>query len=315
VELHGQISSFYHTTICWIIGINMHHVAEYQIKNEHICNYFSVPDPIDMLWKRQFNLRGKFARMDSTRLPRKFLTTWVSHPWCSGGQHYTLQNSYVETLQHILPNIPDNGTIDLWLPLAQNCEQWKTLRTEWIKHRQALMIYQYGPHPLLGDGILDHQFFWNLQDIHCRFSMNDGHVWSIFLCSFCYVMILLLFWGHEPCIRFFLWRSNMPEALICYAGSIEKLKLLGATYLEHPQREPSKKLQMLSWRHLQNSTSLRQMQKSISNENMKSDHLRFFAGEAKKQDLPHVQKFVNESSASSLSWNSVQGRIMYAYIQ
>jgi hypothetical protein len=114
--------------------------------------------------------------MDPTRLPHKFLTAWVSHPRCSGGQHYTLRNSYVETLQHILPNIPDNGTIDSWLPLAQNCEQWKTLGTEWIKHRQALTIYQDGPHPLLGGGILDHQFFWNLQDIHRRFSMNDGHV-------------------------------------------------------------------------------------------------------------------------------------------
>jgi hypothetical protein len=39
------------------------------------------------------------------------------------------------------------------------------------------------------------------------------------------------FWGHEPCIGFFLRRFNTPDALICYAGSIEKLKLLGATYL------------------------------------------------------------------------------------
>jgi hypothetical protein len=46
----------------------------------------------------------------------------------SGGQHYTQWNSYVETLQHILPNIPDNGTIDSWLPLVQNHgEQWKSL--------------------------------------------------------------------------------------------------------------------------------------------------------------------------------------------
>jgi hypothetical protein len=29
----------------------------------------------------------------------------------------------------------------------------------------------------LGDGILDHQFFWYLQDIHRRFSMNNEHVW------------------------------------------------------------------------------------------------------------------------------------------
>jgi hypothetical protein len=34
-----------------------------------------------------------------------------------------------------------------------------TLGTEWIKHGQALTIYQYGPRPHLGDGILDHQIF------------------------------------------------------------------------------------------------------------------------------------------------------------
>jgi hypothetical protein len=51
-----------------------------QIKNEHIHNYFSVPDPIDIIQKCQFNLLGKFARMDPTHLPRKVLTTWVSHP-------------------------------------------------------------------------------------------------------------------------------------------------------------------------------------------------------------------------------------------
>jgi hypothetical protein len=45
-----------------------------------------------------------------------------------------------------------------------------------IKRRQALTIYQYGPHPLLGDGILDHQFLWYLQDIHRQFSMNSEHL-------------------------------------------------------------------------------------------------------------------------------------------
>ncbi len=46
------------------------------------------------------------------------------------------------------------------------------------------MIYEYGPHPLLGDDILDHQFFWHLQDIHRQVSMNDGHMWSINLSMF-----------------------------------------------------------------------------------------------------------------------------------
>ncbi len=62
----------------------------------------------------------------------------------------------------------------------------------------------------------------------------DSHFLLSLRCfnSFYYVMILLLFWGHEPCIGFFfLLRFNTPDALICYPGSIEKLKLLGATYL------------------------------------------------------------------------------------
>jgi hypothetical protein len=218
--------------IDWMITVNQNENVITR-KSQHVStvangDYFSVPDPIDIIWKRQFNLLGKFAHMDPTCLPHKFLTTWVSHPRCSGGQHYTLQNSYVKTLQHILPNIPDNGTIDSWLPLVQNHEQWKTLGTEWIKHWQALTIYQYGPHPLLGDGILDHQFLWYVQDIHHRFSMKVPPPPSMF---FYYVMVLLLFWGHKPCIGFFLWQFNTPDALICYTGSIEKLKLLGATCL------------------------------------------------------------------------------------
>jgi hypothetical protein len=35
--------------------------------------------------------------------------------------------------------------------------------------------------------------------------------------------------GPCPCIGFFLRRFNAADALICYSGSIEKLKLLGAT--------------------------------------------------------------------------------------
>jgi hypothetical protein len=110
-------------------------------------------------------------------------------------QHYTLRNSYVETLQHILPDIPDNGTIDSWLPLVQNREQWKTLGTEWIKYRQALMIYQYGPHPLLGDGILHHQFFWYLQDIHRSPILNERWTHVINLSTFfllCYDLTTIL---------------------------------------------------------------------------------------------------------------------------
>jgi hypothetical protein len=53
----------------------------------------------------------------------------IQDPQCSGGQHYTLGNSYIETLQHILPNIPDNGTIDSWLP-RPCAELWTVENTQ-----------------------------------------------------------------------------------------------------------------------------------------------------------------------------------------
>ncbi len=107
-------------------------------------NYFSVHDPIDIIRKRQFNLVGKYAQMNPAHLPCQFLTAWVSQPpdALAGGQHYTLHNSYVDTLQHVLcPNVPNNGTIESSLPLVQNHEHWKQIETEWLKCQLALMIY------------------------------------------------------------------------------------------------------------------------------------------------------------------------------
>jgi hypothetical protein len=107
-------------------------------------------------------LLGKFARMDPTCLPRKFLTTWVSHHRRhSGGQHYTATAKLICASRHfsIFSQI-----FQTTVPLIHGCplhrtvnSGWKTLRTEWMKRRQALTIYQYDPHPLLGDGIVDHQ--------------------------------------------------------------------------------------------------------------------------------------------------------------
>jgi hypothetical protein len=53
---------------------------------------------------------------------------------------------------------------------TQNREQWKTLGTEWLKRRQALMIYHHGHHPLLGDDILDHKYDWYLRQIHQEYN-------------------------------------------------------------------------------------------------------------------------------------------------
>jgi hypothetical protein len=78
-KLRRRISAFYHTSICRILGINMHHVEEYKIQNEHIRNHFSVPDPLDLIRKRQFNLLGKFAHL----VPPAFLVNSSPHGWAN----------------------------------------------------------------------------------------------------------------------------------------------------------------------------------------------------------------------------------------
>ncbi len=69
-----------------------------------------------------------------------------------------------------------------------------------------------------------------VQDIHRRFSIANGeHVWSIFLPFLCYSLITTL--RSRALHRVLLQQFNAPDALVCYTGSIERLKLLGATYL------------------------------------------------------------------------------------
>ena len=111
--------------------------------------------------------------MHPTKLQCKLLVAWVGHSRWPGGQNYMLRNSYTNTLQTILPNVPDNGAIDSWVPLARNWEHWKQIGTEWLKCQQAIMIYIYGYHPLLGGtGILDHKYQWYLQDVQHRYSIS-----------------------------------------------------------------------------------------------------------------------------------------------
>jgi len=151
--------------------------TEHKIQNEHLWNYFLVPDPLNIIHKCQFNLLDKFACMDPSRLPSKnslLLGLVILDILVDSTTQYgtpTLKCSSI-----ILLDVSNNGSFDSWLPIMQNCEHWKQLGTEqWMKCQQTLTIYHYGYHPILGDGILDHKFLWYLQDIHCRISMTGRH--------------------------------------------------------------------------------------------------------------------------------------------
>jgi len=71
----------------------------------------------------------------------------------------TLRHSYVDSLQHILgDDVPNNGALTAWIDTAQTRESWDTVGRDWIERRQAVTLYTYGHHPLLGHGLSDHKY-------------------------------------------------------------------------------------------------------------------------------------------------------------
>ena len=167
-DLSAKISAFFHRTICRILGITMHHVHEFHIRNEHICNRLSVPDPLDIVHHRQFNQIGKFACLPDHRIPRQFLTSWVARCRQPAGRTcYNLRKTYVHALQHVLDEgVDDSGLLATWLPMAQSQESWEALSHDWIKQRTAYTLYHYGCHPLLEPGVCEDKYIVYFPAIH-----------------------------------------------------------------------------------------------------------------------------------------------------
>ena len=170
-QLRTKVNSFYHKAIRQVLGINMHHAEQFHIRNKHIRNRLLVPDPLDIIRRRQFNQLGKFARLPDDRLPRKLLTAWIMTPRQVGRPRNMLRHSYVEALRHTIgERTPDNGALNSWTHLAQQKTQWENLSLDWIERRTAVTIVAYGDHPLLGNGVREdkfaHHFPSTLEDVN-----------------------------------------------------------------------------------------------------------------------------------------------------
>jgi hypothetical protein len=158
-EHRKRITGFYHKAARRILGINMFHVEEFHIRNEHVRNRLSVPNPLDIIRRRQFNQLGKFARLPEHRAPRQFIAAWVGHSRRSGGQYTTLRDSLVDSLQHVLgDSVTDKGHLNSWMPMTRDRSTWEHLSQEWIEREQARTLFAHSNHPLLGPGILEHKY-------------------------------------------------------------------------------------------------------------------------------------------------------------
>jgi len=70
----------------------------------------------------------------------------------------TLRHSYIDSLQHILGgDVPNNGALTAWINTAQMRESWDTISCDWIERRQAITLYTYGHHLLLGNRLSNHK--------------------------------------------------------------------------------------------------------------------------------------------------------------
>jgi hypothetical protein len=130
----------------------MRHVKEYRIRNEHVPNHLQVPDILATIKRRQFNTLGNFARMPLTRLPRKFVTAWVSKTRRIGRPFNTLRNSYVGALSEIMgPQIlTSGGALKNWHSQVTEKKEWEQLAADWLKKNTQSTARLYGLHPLLG---------------------------------------------------------------------------------------------------------------------------------------------------------------------
>ena len=165
-HLRDRITGFFHKAGRRFLHVNMHHVEQYHIRNEHVRNCLCIPDPLDIIRRRQFNQLGKFARMPDHRLPRRLLTAWIQSSRQIGRPRMTLRDSYVETLQHIIgDDVPNDGALSSWIPLAQSRSNWEDMSQDWIERRTARTMIEHGRHPMLGAGICEHKYAMHFESI------------------------------------------------------------------------------------------------------------------------------------------------------
>ena len=105
-----------------------------QVKEERITNnsvrerFFKLPNAKSMIAARQLSYLGKMVRNHGDdHLPKQFLTAWVNNPRPRGQPLYTNEKSLINSLNHILPSLPEEPDAD---PKSLEMRHWKRVREE-----------------------------------------------------------------------------------------------------------------------------------------------------------------------------------------
>ena len=135
-----QLESFQHKSLRRILKISIYEVKEHHIKNSIIRTYaFNSPHIIDLINARQLIWLGKIAKMDSNQIPRKMLACWTSSKRKPGTSRPQLnaRNSYVDSINRIIPNLPQNCDLNTWIPLVKQ-NNWTNTVRKWLSKIEPL---------------------------------------------------------------------------------------------------------------------------------------------------------------------------------
>jgi hypothetical protein len=136
-QARKRLSAFHHTSIRYILGINMHNVQEHRIENKMVRKWFwNIPDILHIAQKRQLQWIGKVARMHESRMPRKLLMSWIGHERKPGRPQIMYRNTFAQAIHNAIPTYdPIKGTAKAWMTCAKDEPDWKqTINAWWQTH-------------------------------------------------------------------------------------------------------------------------------------------------------------------------------------
>lgn len=119
--LMGKLRSFHALSARIMCGVNMYHVQQHHITTASLLSRLGLKSIEHYFQSRFLRWSGHVARMPLSRLPRKFLTSWIADAIRPAGHPFT---SWVTTLVDTLEAKNISTVFSVWTELAQDRAGW-----------------------------------------------------------------------------------------------------------------------------------------------------------------------------------------------
>ena len=122
-KLMNRLRTFHNQCIRTMCGVTRWHTMTHEISNKTLRDRMGMESIDQYISERKLRWAGHVARMEHSRLPRKFLTSWVQHPRPVVRLQYTFGHSLNKTLERA----GISTKFKEWSALAQDRTGWREL--------------------------------------------------------------------------------------------------------------------------------------------------------------------------------------------